>query len=112
MALAGYDTGALSTYTDALCAEPRLVGLRDIMRVETDTALADTAARVSVTLRNNETLHGEFDLDRPMAPAARETKIRAKAASLLERASADAFWGVVDDLDQRPVTELARLLAG
>lgn len=112
MALAGYDTGALSTYTDALCAEPVLAGLRDRVRVETDTALADTAARVSVTLRNNETLTGEFDLDRPMALAAREAKIRAKAASLLGSNPAEAFWGVVDTLDHRPVTDLGRHLAG
>ncbi|OYU48087.1 MAG: hypothetical protein CFE31_13935 [Rhizobiales bacterium PAR1] len=112
MALASYDTGALSTYTDALCAEPLLVALRDRVRVETDTALADTAARVSVTLRNNETLSGEFDLDRPMPPAAREAKIRAKAASLLGSKPAEAFWGVVDALDRRPVTDLSRHLVG
>jgi 2-methylcitrate dehydratase PrpD len=112
MALAGYDTGALSTYTDALCAEPVLVTLRDKVRVETDAALSDTAARVSITLRSNETLHGAFDLDQPMAPAARQAKIRVKAASLLGGASADAFWGVIEAFDHRPVHDLARLLAG
>lgn len=110
MALAGIDTGALTTYTDALCAEPGLIALRDRMRVETDMALKDTEATVLVRLASGETLHAHFDLEKPMPAATREAKIRAKATALLGENRANALWSVVADLDGKPISALAGLL--
>ncbi|HRE19674.1 MAG TPA: MmgE/PrpD family protein, partial [Rhabdaerophilum sp.] len=50
MALGHVDTGALASFTDALCFDPALVSLRDRVKVETDETLADTATRVRLRL--------------------------------------------------------------
>ncbi|MEL6266802.1 MAG: MmgE/PrpD family protein, partial [Pseudomonadota bacterium] len=44
MALAGRDTGALTTFSDAACADPTLLALRDRVRVTADEAVTDTGA--------------------------------------------------------------------
>ena len=110
MALSACDTSALTTYTDALCAEPGLVALRDRMRVETDTTLKDTEATVLVRLTSGEILRAHFDLDKPLPAATREAKVRAKATALLGENRADALWSVIAEVDQRPIGALAGLL--
>lgn len=110
MALSGRDTGALTTYTDALAAEPALVALRDRMSVATDPALKDTEARVVVRLASGAEIRGHHDLDNPIPAAAREAKVRTKASALLGEKKADALWAVIADIDHRPVAALARLL--
>lgn len=110
MALSGRDTGALTTYTDALAAEPALVLLRDRMAVATDAALKDTEAHVLVRLASGAEIRAHHDLDKPLPAAAREAKIRAKASALLGAAKADALWAVIADIDHQPVAALAGLL--
>ena len=110
MALSGRDTGALTTYTDALCAEPALAALRDRISVATDTGLKDTEAQVVVHLASGAELRAHHDLDRQIPAAAREAKIRAKASALLGANKADALWAVISEIDHQPVEALARLL--
>lgn len=111
MALAGCDTGALTTYTDAVCTDRELVALRDRVQVETDPALPDTEARVEVGLHSGAALAARHDLDQPIAPDIRLAKIRAKAASLLGSEKADSLWAAIADIDHQPLTSLTRLVA-
>lgn len=112
MALSHIDTGALASFTDTLCADPALVGLRDRVLVETDDALADTATRVRLRLRDGRMLEQAFDLDAPIPIAEREAKIRAKAASLLGSARAEAIWQAIGGFNDRGTPGLGRWLAG
>lgn len=112
MALSHVDTGALASFTDALCADPVLVGLRDRVLVETDDTLADTATRVHLRLRDGRVLEQAFDLDAPIPIDAREAKIRAKAASLLGAARAEAIWQAIGGFDDTSAPGLGRWLAG
>ena len=90
--LAGRDTASIALYTDDLCADPDLVALRDRAVVQTDEALADTAARVVITASDGSRLEASHDLDDPMPYALREEKVRAKARTLMGADEADAAW--------------------
>ncbi|MGL4241801.1 MAG: MmgE/PrpD family protein [Beijerinckiaceae bacterium] len=110
MALLGRDTGALSTFSDAACRDPGLMMLRDRVRVETDPALADTAARVRIALGSGRVLDAAHDLDAPISLAEKERKLRAKAAGLLTMERADAVWAAVAALDESGISPFAMQL--
>lgn len=112
MALHGINTGALDTYTDEACTRADLVALRDRVRVATDDTLPDTAARVTVQLKNGQQLQQAHDLDADVPLAAQQAKLRAKAAALLGQAEADHLWRVIEATEAVSATELAAVLAG
>lgn len=104
MALAGVDTAALASFSDATCTRPDLVRVRDRVTVSGDEALPDTAARVAVTLDDGRTLEATHDLLAPQALARLEARLQAKAASLLGSTRADALRAAVAGLGTAPVT--------
>lgn len=95
MALCGLITGAISTFTDAACTEPRLTSLRDKVTVVGDDALSEMQARVTVTLANGEAVTAFHDLDAPIPVAERSEKLRGKAEGLLGASRANALWAAV-----------------
>ncbi|MGO4914823.1 MmgE/PrpD family protein [Pseudogemmobacter sp. W21_MBD1_M6] len=99
MMLSGYDTGALETFSDALCADPALCALRDRVEVKTDDAMAETACLVRLDHADGTSKEQFHDLDTPMPLAARRDKIRAKARSLLGRDRESAVWSAVESGD-------------
>ena len=99
MALLGIDTASPAAFTDALCAEPGLVALRDEVRIFGDGDLAETAALARVLYRSGATIEARHDLERPMPIDAREAKVRAKAAALIGEDAAGAIWDAVTALD-------------
>jgi 2-methylcitrate dehydratase PrpD len=112
MAIAGRDTGALSTFSDAICAEPAMVVLRDKVEVETDDGLSDTAARVAIHLADGRNLAASHDLDQAIPIAHRTAKIKGKAEALLGVERARAFATAVDALENGGIEHLAGLLRG
>jgi 2-methylcitrate dehydratase PrpD len=110
MALAGVDTAALESFSDALCARPDLAALRDRVRVEADPALPDTAARVAVET-DAGALHAAHDLDAPAPAAARAERVARKAAALVGPTRAQALRAALAALDGAGTVEgLAALL--
>lgn len=105
MALAGLDTGALSSYSDANCADETLCGLRDLVRVEGDADLADGAAGVVIRCHDDLARAARYDLDQPMPLDQRRKRVVAKSTSLIG-AKTDVVWeqikalGEADDLDR------------
>ena len=91
MALAGLDTAAMGSFTDAVCTRPDLVVLRDRVTLRTDAELAETAAEVTL-LVGGVTYQADHDLTMPMTVADRTDRLRAKAAALLGGAQADLLW--------------------
>lgn len=110
-ALAGVDTAALASFSDANCAEPALRALRDRVRVVADEGVADTAARVTLTLSDGRTVLGDHDLADPQPLEALRTKLRAKAAALVGADRAEALWETIETLETRRAADLATLLA-
>ena len=95
MALAGYDTASLDTFSTAACADPALVALRDRVTVGTDPALLETAADIAIETRAGEPRSFYHDIAAPLSGDARETKVRAKAATLLGQEKTTCIWETV-----------------
>ncbi|MDX1593036.1 MAG: MmgE/PrpD family protein [Gammaproteobacteria bacterium] len=111
-ALTGIDTAALTSFTETHCDRPDLVALRDRVRVVDVASLAETAARVTLELADGRQLVAEHDLADPLPFAARRDKLRAKAATLLGEAPAEALWTTLERLESGPVGALAAHLDG
>jgi 2-methylcitrate dehydratase PrpD len=112
MALAGRDTGALSTYSDEACFEPALIGLRDKVVVSGDAAVSDTQTQVVLHFGNGTSQAATFDLDTPLPLSARQAKISAKATSLLGQNRATAIESAIDALDDSGTDDLAVQIQG
>ncbi len=113
MALCGYDTSALATFTADNCREPGLVDLRDRVSVVTDDDLSESAAEIRIARRSNDAVVIRHDICDPMPMAVRQTKVRAKAAALLGQDRAERCWLRIEDLsttdDPVNLRELAEL---
>lgn len=108
MALSGHDTAALDSFTDALAQDPALRALAARMHVMADDNLAETAARVEVTLGSGAVLARAYDLNQPMPFDTRRAKIIAKTRALLgERAGA-----LTASVEARDLPSLGALLRG
>ncbi len=110
MALAGVDTAAFSTFDNAICERSDLVGLRDLVTVRGDTAIADTAAAVEVQYATGTTIARQFDLDEAVPLSEQCDKLRAKAASLVGATSADALWQAVSGLEEGATADFVSVL--
>jgi 2-methylcitrate dehydratase PrpD len=108
MMLAGVDTAALDSYSDATCARADLRALRDRVRVETDEGLSDSTAEVSV-IASGRIHEARHDILAPADPALIERRLRDKSATLLGEAEAEALWRAVAGIDE--AEGLARLMA-
>jgi 2-methylcitrate dehydratase PrpD len=98
----GYDTARIETYNDAICQDVDVLRLRDRVVVATNTEISDAAAMVDLKLANGHTHSQSFDLTDPVPLAAREARVRAKAASLIGAAEASSLWQKVGLGEQLP----------
>jgi 2-methylcitrate dehydratase PrpD len=110
-ALTDVDTAALASFSDANCTRSELVALRDRVRVVADPALAETAARVSLTLADGREMAANHDLADPQPIGSLTAKLRAKAAALVGTERADALWETIATLETRRARDLAAQLA-
>ncbi|MEL6265447.1 MAG: MmgE/PrpD family protein [Pseudomonadota bacterium] len=112
MALTGTDTAAMASFDDALCIRPDLVALRDRVEAVADPAVADTAARVSITTRDGRRLDAAHDLAAPTEPATRARRLRAKAEALIGAPRTEALWSALAKAGpDTPARMLGALLA-
>lgn len=109
MALLGIDTAATASFSDALCADPKVQDLRNRVRVEADDSLRETAARV-VLRQGDETLEASHDLEAPISPDLRAEKLRAKARALLGEARTEAIWQATAGSDRPAISALVLAL--
>lgn len=96
MALSGWNTASLETFSDAACQDPDLVSLRNRVRVETRTDSAPTLAMVTVRTRSGDQVAAEHDIDAPLDPEVRTRKVRAKAETLLGSNAAARIWKKIE----------------
>src|SRR5579883_1366056 len=117
MALAGYDTADLSTYSEANATDPALMALRDKVTVEFQPAWPHTLAEMTVILSDGLRVETRHDSGVPAADlAAQGRRLDAKFMSLAEpvlgRARAWDLAEAVAAIDTLPsVGELMRLCA-
>jgi len=98
-ALAGLETGALATFTDENCADPRLLALRDLVVVQGDATLADGAARVVASCHGDMARQAEFDLDQALLLTQRRDRVLAKATVLIGEGETQQIWAQIENLE-------------
>jgi 2-methylcitrate dehydratase PrpD len=91
----GYDTALPDSYTDKVCADPRLKSLRDRVSVEADETLSETQAHLTMLRRDGARLEATHDLLTPMSLSDREDRVRGKAAKLIGGEETDAIWSML-----------------
>ncbi|MEX0339727.1 MAG: MmgE/PrpD family protein [Arenibacterium sp.] len=96
MTALGQDTGALDTYSERVCAMPKLKALRERIDVREDAELSETAARLVVVRRDGIRLEAENDLMNLMPMSARETRLRGKATTLIGSEMASNLWSLLN----------------
>ncbi len=109
MALTGHSTAALDSYSDALCADPELVALRDKVSVTADDRLSETQAEVTLTLTNGQSLNTAHDLNAPIALSDRETRLLSKASALIGADKAQTLWQAINT--SASARDIGRLIA-
>jgi len=92
----GHDTARLDSFSDALCADPKVQALRDRVEVSGDDRLSEMQAQLEVDLRDGTTLTAFHDLDAPLPLEERSQKIAAKAAALLGKERFGLIKAVVE----------------
>ncbi|MEO9190580.1 MAG: MmgE/PrpD family protein [Acetobacteraceae bacterium] len=103
MALAGVETGALASYSEATAGDPRLIALRDRVEIDFVPRGAHTRADLQLTLTDGTVLSARHDSGIPADDvAAQGRRIAAKFAALAEPVigtrAGDLAW-VVERLD-------------
>lgn len=91
----GYDTALPGSYSDKICADPRLQSLRDRITVEADDSLSETQAHLSLLRRDGARLEATHNLLAPMSLSDREDRVRGKASKLIGGDEADAIWSML-----------------
>jgi 2-methylcitrate dehydratase PrpD len=94
-------------FSDACVRDPRVVAVREKVRITPDAALKRTQARVAITL-NDGTRHERYvehalgTLARPMSDADLEAKFRALAEGILTSSAADEVIRLCWDVNTLP----------
>lgn len=91
----GYDTAKLESYSDNVCADPRLIRLRDRIKVEADESLSETEAKLTILRRDGARLEAHHDLQSPLSLSDREDRVRRKAKLLIGNQMADEIWAML-----------------
>lgn len=100
MVLLGHDTADLSTYTDELCRDKKLISLRDRVSVESDTDINHTAAHIVVKRPDGTAIEGHSDLTDPMTYEERKNKVLKKGSALLGADRAGRIWDNITHMDK------------
>ncbi|MEM7317671.1 MAG: MmgE/PrpD family protein, partial [Pseudomonadota bacterium] len=79
----GYDTARLDSYSEKVCADDRLIRLRERIKVEADETLTETQAQLNILKRDGQRMEASHDLLTPMSLSLREERVRNKAAKLI-----------------------------
>jgi hypothetical protein len=96
MQILGHDTARLDSYSDAICADPAVQGLRARVQVVADDSLRETEAEVTVTTESGRAV-ATHDLDAPMTIDARRERLQGKAASLVGKDLAASIWNTIEN---------------
>jgi 2-methylcitrate dehydratase PrpD len=99
MALCNVETADVGNFSDEMAHDPKLMALRQKVDVVADDELSETQAKVVLTLLDGRVISVAHDLNMPMPLDQRQTRLRAKAETLLGPKKADALWTAVNGGD-------------
>ena len=92
MALAGVNTAAIASFSDATANRDDLIAWRRKVTVTGDDGLPESAARVTLHLTDGTTRSTTHDLNAPMTVEDRTVRLHGKATALLGTDTAALVW--------------------
>jgi hypothetical protein len=116
--LAGVDTSRLSTYSEAVAADPVLIGLRDKVSLDFRTGISNTFTEIEISLRDGSRFTAHHDAGVPAHDVAHQGKrLEAKFAALVDPVlGTDKTARLIADIGQldslRSVSGIPGLSAG
>ena len=110
MVLRGIDLAAYESYHDSHCDDADLVALARKVLVVGNDKIEDSAARVTIHSRGDNTQSQDFDLLTPIDPVHLSKRLRAKATALIGGVAAADLWSLVDNLEGVSASDLANQL--
>ena len=110
MVLRGIDLAAYESYLDSHCNDADLVALARKVTVVGNDKIADSAARVTIYSRNDDTQSQNFDLLTPIDHVHLSKRLQAKATALIGGVAAADLWSLVDNLEDVSASDLANQL--
>ena len=110
MVLRGIDLAAYESYLDSHCDDADLVALARKVTVVGNDKIADSAARVTIYSRNDDTQSQDFDLLTPIDPVHLSKRLQAKATALIGGVATADLWSLVDNLEDVSASDLANQL--
>lgn len=105
LVLAGCDTAALDVFSDAHAQDTVLRELAAKVEVCANPEIDETASQICLTLRDGRAFNAQHDLNTPMDFAARRDRVLHKSATLLGRASSDALWAALSEVESEAESE-------
>lgn len=85
MGLAGVDTSRLSTYSEAVAADPVLIGLRDKVSLSFESGISNTFTEIALSLRDGSMLTAQHDSGVPASDVVRQgQRLEAKFAAIVD----------------------------
>jgi len=118
MALAGIDTGRMSSYSEATAADPALTALRDKLEFDFRRDMPNTLAELDVLLSDGRRVTAQHDSGVPMTDVlAQGQRLEAKFAALVEpvlgATRTQALIAAIGGVDTQPdVREVMGVAAG
>lgn len=91
----GHDTALPESYSESVCADSRLISLRDRITVEADEELTETQAHLSLLRRDGAQREASYDLLSQISLSEREDRVREKASKLIGADEADSIWSML-----------------
>lgn len=95
LSLLGHDTARLDTFTDALCADPKMQALRNRVAVVANADFSETEAEITVMCRNGAQVNARHDLQKAMSLRLRQDRVHSKAVALIGTDRAGQVWDVL-----------------
>ena len=102
LVMSNHDTARLETFNDSICIDGALRRLHDLVHVHTDAKLSESSAAVTIKLTDGTCFSATHDLLASDNIPLRETRVRAKSASILGASEADDLWHQVALGDTAP----------
>jgi 2-methylcitrate dehydratase PrpD len=81
--VAGYDTGMLEVYSDALAEDDKLRAIRKRVKVVPDKTVDEMASEIEIQLTDGTVLQSKYDLGQPVSHKEMRRRLMQKASALL-----------------------------
>jgi len=111
MVLEKWDTAALTSYADSTARDKDLAQAARLVTVLADAAISDTAAHVTVRLKNGSTVEAEADIAAPITEEERAERLKIKARAIDAPEVVAEIWQAVTSPANTSARDFGHILA-